>query len=160
MEPTLTIQSIDTRPRFHTILFHPLFLPAGMCCEGVLRLGVSSETPHVHQHWRYTRSLNSSVRTKRGYTVCVSVISQCVSAQNYILYIPPAHTPHFSHSQNDLGNNIMRDGNTNAVVSSNSMHINWYTSNRQLHGVGGPSGWMWCSFRAIAHITCEVKLLL
>ena len=37
---------------------------------------------------------------------------------------------------------------------------NWYTNNRQLHGVGGPSSWMSCSFRTVAHITCEVNLLL
>ena len=37
---------------------------------------------------------------------------------------------------------------------------NWYTSNCQLHRVGGPSGWKCCSFRVVAHITCEVELLL
>jgi hypothetical protein len=36
----------------------------------------------------------------------------------------------------------------------------WYTNNRQLHGVGGPSGWKCCSFRAVAHSTGEVKLVL
>ena len=39
-------------------------------------------------------------------------------------------------------------------------YSNWYSSNRQLHMVGGPSGWMHWSFRAVAHITCGVELLL
>ena len=37
---------------------------------------------------------------------------------------------------------------------------NWYTNNRQLQRVGRPSGWKCCSFRAVAHISCEVKLVL
>ena len=37
---------------------------------------------------------------------------------------------------------------------------NWYTSNCQLHRVGGPDGWKCCSFWVVAHITCEVELVL